>query len=92
MVSSSMSRCAVPQTELPVSGVVEVPPAQRLGPAHEIGALHYELSERGLRHDCGYVCGDDGGRRCVVLLLVKPSLFSGCTCKTRVEPLGGKRT
>jgi hypothetical protein len=63
MVSSMVSRCSIPQTELPVSGAVEVPVAERLGPAHHPGALHDELSKRGLRHDCGIVCGDDGGRR-----------------------------
>jgi hypothetical protein len=63
MVSSVGSRCFVPQTELPVSGAVQVPVAERLGPAHHPGALHDELSKGGLRHDCGNVCGGDGGRR-----------------------------
>jgi hypothetical protein len=57
MASASTSRSSVPQTELPVSGVVEVPLAERLGPAHQPGALHDVGGERGLRHLCGDVCG-----------------------------------
>ena len=57
MASASESRSFVPQTELPVSGVVEVPLAERLGPAHQPGALHDIGGERGLRHVCGDVCG-----------------------------------
>ena len=57
MASAGVSRSFVPQTELPVSGVVEVPLAERLGPAHQPGALHDIGGERGLRHLCGGVCG-----------------------------------
>lgn len=57
MASVFHSRSSVPQTELPVSGVVEVPLAERLGPAHQPGALHDVGGKRGLRHDCGGVCG-----------------------------------
>jgi hypothetical protein len=57
MASASGSRSFVPQAELPVSGVVEVPLAERLGPAHQPGALHDVGGERGLRHLCGDVCG-----------------------------------
>lgn len=57
MATACFSRSFVPQTELPVSGVVEVPLAERLGPAHQPGALHDVGGERGLRHLCGDVCG-----------------------------------
>jgi hypothetical protein len=57
MASASHSRSSVPQTKLPVSGVVEVPLAERLGPAHQPGALHDVGGERGLRHLCGNVYG-----------------------------------
>jgi hypothetical protein len=56
MASAFNSRSSVPQTELPVSGVVEVPLAERLGPAHQPGALHDVGGERRLRHLCGDVC------------------------------------
>lgn len=57
MAIACVSRSFVPQTELPVSGVVEVPLAERLGPAHQPGALHDVGGKRGLRHLCGGVYG-----------------------------------
>jgi hypothetical protein len=55
-VAATDSRSLVPQAELPVSGVVEVPLAERLGPAHQPGALHDIGGERGSRHVCGDMC------------------------------------
>lgn len=49
---------AIPQAQLPVAGILEVPVAQRLHPAHEPGPLHDLRREREVRHVGGWVIGD----------------------------------
>lgn len=61
MASPEISRSSIPQTQLPVGGGVEVPLAERLGPAHEPRALQDVGGERRLRHDCGVVSAEAVG-------------------------------
>ena len=49
----------IPQTQLPVSSVVEVPLAQRTHPAHQPRALHDVGGKRRVRHFGGSL-GDVG--------------------------------